>query len=133
MHKIAIITGRDFHTSSSCYYNDYCDQVKIIDTITAWEEVDDNTFKLLTEASYQGNFVIIEQPQDTKTVSDYVKQLESRKREEEARAAAEEVRKAEAARKRKEKALLKLAKDADAERALLTSLLKKHPELAKTA
>jgi hypothetical protein len=135
MHKIAIITGRDLYEGGNY---DYYDTIKIIDTITAWEEVDDATFELLSAASRQGKFKILEQPTDprafiAKTVADHIKQIENQKREEEKQKAAADARKAESARKRQEKAILKLAKDADAEKALLATLLKKHPELAKTA
>ncbi len=132
MHKIAIITGRELYNNN--YYDSY-DVTKVIDSITDWETVDDDTFKLLTDASHYGNFSILEQPIDTQqfiitTVAEHVRIIKQRAVDEANRKAKIEEQKIESARKRKEKALLKLAKSEEDEKTLLASLLKKHPSVA---
>lgn len=133
MHNIAIIMGREF--TSSDYYDEYS-RTKVIDTITAWETVDDETFKLLSAAAYGGGFTILEQPNDPAkfiaiTVADYVRKVKQLAEAEAKRKAADDARKAETARKRKEKALLRMAKTVDAERELLATLIAKHPDVVK--
>jgi hypothetical protein len=123
MRKIAIITTRDFYYN----YGDDCDQ--IVNSITEWTEVDEDTYNKLYGASHRMNFSIIERPADEaafikKTVRDYVDIIA---KEEEA----ERQRKAKADLTRKEKALKKKAKDEAAEKELLATLLAKHPDIAK--
>jgi len=58
-HRIAILLTKDV------YYNgdDYSDTRAIADSITDWEIVSDEEFKLLTRAAQvQMNYVILEQP-----------------------------------------------------------------------
>jgi len=70
-HKIAIITSREYYSGE--YDEDYH---KIVDSITDWEEVSDEDFKLLQYASPRLGFSIIERPIDArkfiaKTIADY--------------------------------------------------------------
>jgi len=95
-HKIAIIKTREFSD-----YSDYDQYVihRIAESITDWTEVSDEDFRLLCNASNRNNFMVLEQPVDTKsfiakTVAEYT-----------ALVRAEEVRLAEEKRKSQEAAL----------------------------
>ena len=95
-HKIAIITTRNITVSD---YDGYDTNITIAQSITDWEEVTDEEFKMLHQASYRLGFGIIERPVDTpayiaKTIADY-----------KAIAAAEEAKMAAEKRKREEEAL----------------------------
>lgn len=75
MHKIAIALYTTFGS-----YDDYDDynQHKMMESITEWEEVNDETFKLLTSAASRLSFTVIEQPTDikkfiVKTIADWKK------------------------------------------------------------
>ena len=99
--KIAIIKT-DTH-----YHDEYGDSYsKIVDSITDWQEVTDEQFKMLVAAQNRFNFKIIEQPADTpafiaKTISAYLKMVEELK-----------VKEAEEKKKREEACLArKLKKD----------------------
>lgn len=113
-HKIAIIKQRDI------FYNYGDDRETIINSITSWEEVSDEEFKLLEKAAYRFEFVVIEQPIDTKTfiaktISDYVAMVkEEQAKEEKAKKA-----RAEAALKRKH---AKELKDKESKLALFNQL-----------
>lgn len=95
-HKIAIITTRDINIPD---YDGYDSTVTIAQSITDWEEVTDDEFKMLQQASWRVGFKIIERPIDTpkyiaKTIADY-----------KAIAAAEEAKVAEEKAKREAAAL----------------------------
>lgn len=113
-HKIAIIKQRDI------FYNYGDDREAIINSITSWEEVSDEEFDLLEKAAYRFEFVVIEQPIDTKTfiaktISDYVAMVkEEQAKEEKAKKA-----RAEAALKRKH---AKELKDKESKLALFNQL-----------
>jgi len=116
-HKIAIITTREF---TKGYGDEYDDYQKIIDSITAWEEVSDDDFNTLRYAAPRLNFSIIEQPTDTKkfvakTITDYM-----------AISRAEAVREAEEKKKREEAALARKFKkelrDTDSKKKMLVKL-----------
>jgi len=70
MRKIAIITTRQD-------YYDYESSITIINSITDWAEVDEETYELLDRCKYNGEgFYIIEQPIEQsqfilKTVAEY--------------------------------------------------------------
>ena len=86
-HKIAIIKTRDI------IYNYGDDKESIINSITSWEEISDEDFVLLNKASYRFNFVVIEQPIDTKvfiakTIADYTTMAMAEEKEKKVRAAA---------------------------------------------
>jgi hypothetical protein len=101
-HKIAIITSRDV------YYGYDEDQVKIVESITDWEEVSDEDFKTLNFAAGRLGFVLIEQPVDTKqfiakTITQYKAIAEAEVKE----AAAEKAKREQASLERKLKKELK--------------------------
>lgn len=91
-HKIAIVTSRDFYQGE--YGEDY---VRVVDSITDWEEVTDDEFKTLTWAAPRLGFTIIERPVDTKkfiakTIAEYKALADAEEKK-----AAEEKEKREAA------------------------------------
>lgn len=113
-HKIAIIKTREV------FYNYGDDRESIINSVTTWEEISDEDFVLLNKASHRFDFVVIEQPVDTKvfianTIADYTAMA----RAEEAKAEKEKKARAEAALRRKH---AKELKDKDTKRALLQQL-----------
>lgn len=102
-HKIAIITTRD--GSYDSYNEEY---IKIIDSITDWENVSDEEFSTLQFASPRLGFKLIERPTDikkfiAKTITDY----KAIAKAEEERAAEEKKNREEAALQRKFKKDLK--------------------------
>lgn len=116
MHKIAIVIARDN------FYNYGDDYDRLIESISEWTEVDDETFALLKKAemSRRYDFGVLEQPVHPRvfiknTVEDYVAHVKA----EEEKREAEKKKKAEAARKRK---LNKMAKDEAAKRILFNQL-----------
>lgn len=101
-HKIAIITSREV------YYGYDEDQVKIVDSITDWEEVSDEDYKTLNFAAGRLGFVLIEQPIDTKQfVAKTITQYKAIAEAEVKKAAAEKVKREQAALERKFKKELK--------------------------
>ena len=103
MRKIAIIyTHND-------YYGDYDEHSRtIIDSITDWSEVTQEEFTLLNQASYKGQFKLIERPLDEmkmikKTVAEHLKML----KEEEEKRLEEKAIKAKKALEKKHKNELK--------------------------
>jgi 3-methyladenine DNA glycosylase AlkD len=118
MRKIAIITVHD-----GCF-NSYDDYTRIVQSITDWAEVTDEEFFALQNASYRKQFTIIEQQIDQ---DEFIKRTVAEYLEEVAKEAAKEAeRKEKEAAKRRERELKRKAKDAEAEKALLADLLKKH-------
>lgn len=121
-HFVAIIKPID-------HYYDYDSYDTVIQSISNWEEVDDETFQLLRDASTYVTerdlgrpFIVIERlttksPVVINTVSEYVEYLAQAKAKKEAEAAE---RKAKASAK----ALQKLAKDEEARRKLYEQLQK---------
>ena len=72
-HKIAIITTREINVGD---YDGYDTTHMIANSITDWEEVTDEEFKMLQQASWRVGFKILERPVDApkfiaKTISDY--------------------------------------------------------------
>lgn len=113
-HKIAIITTQDV------YYNYGDDHETLVKSITDWEEVSDEDFRMLQQASYKFNFFILEQPTDTKafiakTISDYKELV----KQEAAKAAEEKRKREERAQQRK---FQKELKDKESKKALLEKL-----------
>lgn len=113
-HKIAIITTQDV------YYNYGDDHETLVKSITDWEEVSDEDFRMLQQASYKLNFFILEQPTDTKafiakTISDYKELV----KKEAAKAAEEKRKREERAQQRK---FQKELKDKESKKALLEKL-----------
>lgn len=84
-HKIAIITTLNVE------YDDYGDSyTKVIDSITDWEDVSDEEFKVLQFAAPRLGFRLIERPTDmkkfvAKTIADYktIAKAEAERAEEE--------------------------------------------------
>ena len=122
MRKIAIIK-----TGDSCYSR-YEDDSLLIDRITDFQEVDDETYKLLTQAradyTLGFTFDIIEVPLDQKqcildTVDAYKAKIEKVRAE--AKAAQEKAEQ----KKAKDRALNKAKQEAK-EKELLAKLAKKH-------
>jgi hypothetical protein len=73
-HKIAIITTKDFYSNDD--YDDF--SIKIISSITDWQEVSDEDFRDLKAASCIMGFRVLERPVDIekfvpKTIEDYKK------------------------------------------------------------
>lgn len=127
MHQVAIVRFVDR------YYNYGDDYDTFVHSITDWEEVDDETFKLLQGASSFYNdgmrFMVVERlttksPVVVNTVAAYVKHLQQQKEAAE-KAAAE--REAKAAERR----LKKLAKDEAARRQLFEQLQREFNEQEK--
>lgn len=118
MRKIAIIK------TTTHFYNYGDDHDTVIEKITDFEEVDDETYELLYKVQSEYGFVIIEQPIDQrKFIIDTVKGVTARiKKFEEERA----LRKAQEEAKKEERAIRKKAKDEAAEKKLLTKLIQKH-------
>lgn len=113
-HKIAIITTQDV------YHNYGDDHETLVKSITDWEEVSDEDFRMLQQASYKLNFFILEQPTDTKafiakTISDYKELV----KKEAAKAAEEKRKREERAQQRK---FQKELKDKESKKALLEKL-----------
>ena len=107
MHKIAILLNHDH------YYDDN-GIMKIVDSITDWQEVSDDDFKLLTRYAYQKGFYVLEQPVDSeafifKTVEEF-KQLMIKDQAKKEKEKADEIARREAA------AAKRLAKTADKRR-----------------
>ncbi len=105
MRKIAIIKTREF--SDYHDYDSYCSH-KIIDSITDWDEVEEEDYKVLVTMGPRLGFAILERPLDTsgfiaKTISDY----KSMVRAEEKRVAEEKQAREDAALARKMKKELK--------------------------
>jgi hypothetical protein len=102
-HKIAIITTRDGSYDS---YND--EYIKIIDSITDWEDVSDEEFRTLQFASSKLGFKLIERPADMpKFIAKTIKDYKAISKAEEERAAEEKKNREEAALQRKFKKDLK--------------------------
>jgi hypothetical protein len=102
-HKIAIITTRDGSYDS---YND--EYIKIIDSITDWEDVSDEEFRTLQFASSRLGFKLIERPADMpKFIAKTIKDYKAISKAEEERAAEEKKNREEAALQRKFKKDLK--------------------------
>jgi len=113
-HKIAIIITKN------CYYNYGDDYETILQSITNWEEVTDEEFDDLVQASYRMGFQIMEQPAEpkkfiAKTISDYKTLVKEEKRKE----AEEKKKRADAALVRKHK---KELKDRESKLALIKKL-----------
>jgi len=125
-HKIAIIYGRDISNYDS-YHDDYS-TMKIIESITDWEEVTDEEFKTLQFASSRLGFSILERPVDTKKfiakkIADYL-----------AIAKAEEAKAEEERQKREEAALARKFKKELKDRASKVKMLERlKAELGETA
>jgi beta-phosphoglucomutase-like phosphatase (HAD superfamily) len=102
--KIAIIKDRvisDYYRDDD-NYSGY--DKRIVESITKWEEVSEETFEELSNASYKLGFTVIEQPIDPenfviKSISDYRKLV-----------AKEKAREEEEKREREKKALLRKQK-----------------------
>jgi hypothetical protein len=102
-HKIAIITTRD--GSYDSYNEEY---IKIIDSITDWEDVSDEEFRTLQFASSKLGFKLIERPADMpKFIAKTIKDYKAISKAEEERAAEEKKNREEAALQRKFKKDLK--------------------------
>ena len=121
--KIAIITSRDV------WYNYGDDHVRIIDSITDWEEISDENYNLLQKArSRLGHFEILEMPTEqenfiAKTIAQYLTLAE------------EDAKKAEAEKKKREEAALarKHKKDLKDKESKLKLLKKLQEELGEEA
>lgn len=117
MHKIAILRTKD-------HYYDYGDWTVVIEKITDFEEVDDETYKILVSGQIEFDYKIIElEVNQSQFIIDTVAKIADRiKKNEESKAR----KKAEEAAKRQERLLKKKAKDEAAEKELLSTLIKKH-------
>jgi hypothetical protein len=101
MRKIAIITVVD-------RYSNYDDYSEVIKTVTEWTEVSDADYvSLVAFQRRNGNFVILEFPNQKQfianTVAEYVKLAKKEEAERQAEKAAADAKKATALRKRLEK------------------------------
>lgn len=128
-HKIAIIKSRTFENYSD--YDDYSIQ-RIVETITDWEEVSDEDYRILVAAQSRHNFQVLEQPVDTKqfiakTISEYREFVKA----EEKRLAEEKRQREEAALQRKFKKELK--DKASKEKMLAKLVAELGPDSVKTA
>ena len=119
--RVAIVFGRNLYD---------CDDYSrvIADRCTDWEEIDDETFRLLERAQSRDfnhdRFYIIQHPEDTKefifkTVGEYVSYL---KKEQERI----EKEKLERAERKKKKAAEKLASEKNKEKEVYEELKKKY-------
>jgi len=63
--KIAIITGREISTYSD-HDDDYSSPRRVVESITDWEEVSEEDYRLLLSCQNYLNFSIIEQPTNQK-------------------------------------------------------------------
>lgn len=124
-HLIAIIKGREILMYDRDGYENF---IKIIDSITDWEEVSEEEYQELEHASrVLGSFTIIERPHDyksftAKTIADYRKVI---KKEMEERAAREEkyrIEQEEKKRKAAEKKMKKLLQSQEEKRKLYEQL-----------
>lgn len=117
-HKIAILLSRDLYTND---YDNY--ELKIIESITSWEEVSDEDYKSLKKAAPYLGYTLIEQPTDlkkwiTKTIAEWKVIAEKREKDERIRLAAKEAKRSAAKKandaktlEQKKKLLIELQKE----------------------
>lgn len=135
-HYIAIIYGRELSQYDS-YHDDYS-TMKIVESITDWEEVTDEEFKILRFQSSRMNYSIIVRPTDTKkfiakTIADYLavakveeEKAVKEKKEREDAALARKFKKELKDRASKEKMLAKLVQELGPE--AVTAVIGEPPE-----
>lgn len=123
-HKIAIIRTRTFENYSD--YDSYSIQ-RIVESITDWEEVSDEDYKMLISAAGRLGFQVLEQPIDTKkfigkTIADYKAFVQEEKRQREEAALQRKFKKELKDQRSKEKMLQKLVAELgpDAVQSVLT-------------
>jgi len=123
-HKIAIIKTRTFENYSD--YDSYSIQ-RIVESITDWEEVSDEDYKMLISAAGRLGFQVLEQPIDTKkfigkTIADYKAFVQEEKRQREEAALQRKFKKELKDQQSKEKMLQKLVAELgpDAVQSVLT-------------
>lgn len=123
-HKIAIIRTRTFENYSD--YDSYSIQ-RIVESITDWEEVSDEDYKMLISAADRLGFQVLEQPIDTKkfigkTIADYKAFVQEEKRQREEAALQRKFKKELKDQQSKEKMLQKIVAELglDAVQSVLT-------------
>lgn len=123
-HKIAIIKTRTFENYSD--YDSYSIQ-RIVESITDWEEVSDEDYKMLISAAGRLGFQVLEQPIDTKkfigkTIADYKAFVQEEKRQREEAALQRKFKKELKDQQSKEKMLQKIVAELglDAVQSVLT-------------
>jgi hypothetical protein len=113
MRKIAIIL-------TSSRYDDYDNYHMIINSITDWQEVSEEDYRLLDSFSYVKDFTILEQPIAPKdyignTIAEFRELARKQKEEDDARILAEE-------KKKQARAEKKILKEAETRKALFEKL-----------
>jgi Lon protease-like protein len=115
MRKIAIIELVN-------HWDNYDNERVLIDKITDFTVVDDETYGILVKASYRKGFKVIEQPEDQEafieaTVADYLESIKAEKLKEE---------KLNEAEKKRQRALKRQAKTEADQKKMLEDLIKIH-------